>query len=1581
MGTTNVSHGTGCTMSNYGVWYTFTGDGQQTTISVNSSTNMELSIASGSCGSLSNVSCTDAGNPESYTFTTTNLTTYYVYVAHATSGSTTTGTFDISRTCTAPPANPDDCSSAVDLATLTAPYSNSTATGASNDFSTCASGTAPDHIYYMDVPNGYTFSMNQTYNNYDSKHSLSYGGACPGSTTIDCIDDDDYDPISWQNCTGSTQRVYWIQDGYNGNSGSYTITWSLTADPCPTCTPDMTINTTTYSATGLTTCGFGDDYDSGDACGSSYMNDEDIVIAWTPNTSACVNIELSNTETYTGFFITDNCPDMFGANCLLTSTSSGTDPMYYGYNVTAGTTYYITVSSGRFSTPYCTGFDLDIYTCPPPPSNDLCTGATSLPCGTTNLAGTTLGSTNTAHGTGCTMSNYGVWYKFTGDGQVNLITVTPEAGYDVELSLSTGTCGSLSNVGCLDQNGSGTAESTYINTVLGTTYYLYVADIYSSGDEYDTGDFTISRECIPPPANDLCSGATSLPCGTTNMAGSTAGATSVSDPASCASNFGVWYTFTGDGQETTISVDAAAGYNPELVFFSGACGSLTNITCENNTGNGGVEDYTFITTNGVTYYLYIAHQNTGGSVNQVGDFTISRTCSPVYTVTFFANGGTGYMPPQSSSSATSLDANTFTQSSCYFLNWNTAVNGTGTTYTDGDTYNFTSDVSLYAQWDCGSGCLHSIVLYDDSFDGWNLGATVDVTVNGTPVLSGLTLATGSGPETYTFPADNGDAIQVVFTSGGSIYDYECYFDVVDGYGNNIADDYYPDSYGLTWNGTGNCNPPSPLSGQDCEFPVVICADPYVVGNPGYSGTGDITDFTGSGNCTGGEKNSVWLQIDIAGTGDFNFTIMPNDGSNNSNGLETDYDFLLWRTAGTGATTDCAGITSSSGTALLACNYDSDGVTGVAPGGNAPAPIDSWFDGAFEPTVSVTAGDVLLLCIQNFSGSTQGFTLDLSSSGSGVVNYSSPSTIYWTAGSGSSDWTDIGNWGNCTVTPVCGVNAVVNSGGSDTPLIPTGDVRYVNDLTINNAATLTLQDNATLHVCGDFNNYGNIVFGDNSTIIFDGGSSVQTISGVCTGVNDFGHFIIDKSGGEVILNCNIQIAGDFTNLSNTSILNTNGYEVYLKGDFNNFNGNTTYTGTGTTGVLYFNGAANQNYDEGSSQLDLNHIVMNNTSTGVTLLTNMYSKTNTGTLTLADGVITTNGFEVYVQNDAAGAVSGHSTASYVSGNLRRNIQSTGAYQFPVGNATKGYQNAKVDFTAATSINNLLARFDEYPGVIPVQGGSECSTTYNLQNEDNGYWTITADANPTTGMYDITLYPTNATNTTGAMGWTVTKKAIISAGTWGLEGTCAASSTASVVIRRDIQGFSVFGVAQATVPLPVELLDFSGKIKDEVNHLYWETASELNSDYFEILRSDNGMDFTKIGEVDAAGNSNTVRYYDLIDYEPLQISYYKLVIVDYNGSKEYSNVVRLERGVDVQSVSVQPNPSNGNFDLSINSTSDKDIRYRIYDYTGRIIVDQPISIVSGINRYPVDLSTEANGIYTLIIFDENNLNIETIKVLKQQ
>ena len=69
-----------------------------------------------------------------------------------------------------------------------------------------------------------------------------------------------------------------------------------------------------------------------------------------------------------------------------------------------------------------------------------------------------------------------------------------------------------------------------------------------------------------------------------------------------------------------------------------------------------------------------------------------------YTVTFNANGGTGTMAPETEGAATALAANAFTRSGYAFLDWNTAANGSGTAYTNGEVYPFTASVTLYAQW-------------------------------------------------------------------------------------------------------------------------------------------------------------------------------------------------------------------------------------------------------------------------------------------------------------------------------------------------------------------------------------------------------------------------------------------------------------------------------------------------------------------------------------------------------------------------------------------------------------------------------------------------------------------------------------------------------------------------------------------------------------------------------------------------------------------------------------------------------------------------------------------------------------------
>ncbi|MDO6596078.1 GEVED domain-containing protein [Oceanihabitans sp. 2_MG-2023] len=262
-----------------------------------------------------------------------------------------------------------------------------------------------------------------------------------------------------------------------------------------------------------------------------------------------------------------------------------------------------------------------------PLANDDCSTATTLNCGDTNISGSTIGSSNTTISTGCTISNYGVWYSFIGDGQQTTISSTSSGGWDHEMNIVSGSCGTLTNISCEDSDFTNGTESYTFTSSIGTNYYIYIAHWDSTSAT--TGNFTISRTCSTPPTtptNDDCSAAVTLNCGD-NIAGTTNNSTAASSGTGCSiSDYGVWYTFTGDGIETTITTDAAASFDHEMAIASGSCGSLTNITCEDSTGNGGIESYTFTPILGVEYYIYIADYYTYGGATDTGNFTISRTC-------------------------------------------------------------------------------------------------------------------------------------------------------------------------------------------------------------------------------------------------------------------------------------------------------------------------------------------------------------------------------------------------------------------------------------------------------------------------------------------------------------------------------------------------------------------------------------------------------------------------------------------------------------------------------------------------------------------------------------------------------------------------------------------------------------------------------------------------------------------------------------------------------------------------------------------------------------------------------------------
>lgn len=73
-----------------------------------------------------------------------------------------------------------------------------------------------------------------------------------------------------------------------------------------------------------------------------------------------------------------------------------------------------------------------------------------------------------------------------------------------------------------------------------------------------------------------------------------------------------------------------------------------------------------------------------------------------YTVSFNANGGTGTMAEQTftEGETQALAKNSFTRENYVFTNWSIMKDGSGTTYSDGETITVTFNMTLYAQWKC-----------------------------------------------------------------------------------------------------------------------------------------------------------------------------------------------------------------------------------------------------------------------------------------------------------------------------------------------------------------------------------------------------------------------------------------------------------------------------------------------------------------------------------------------------------------------------------------------------------------------------------------------------------------------------------------------------------------------------------------------------------------------------------------------------------------------------------------------------------------------------------------------------------------
>jgi hypothetical protein len=184
-----------------------------------------------------------------------------------------------------------------------------------------------------------------------------------------------------------------------------------------------------------------------------------------------------------------------------------------------------------------------------------------------------------------------------------------------------------------------------------------------------------------------------------------------------------------------------------------------------------------------------------------------------------------------------------------------------------------------------------------------------------------------------------------------------------------------------------------------------------------------------------------------------------------------------------------------------------------------------------------------------------------------------------------------------------------------------------------------------------------------------------------------------------------------------------------------------------------------------------------------------------------------------------------------------------------------------------------------------------------------------------------------------------------------------------------------AVATV-LPVKIKTFTAKNVNDKVDLKWQTLSEINFSHYVLERKVGNDEFKEIGIVKTANSTSGSSYQfrdDFISFEP---QYYRLKMVDLDGSFEYSWVVVASPGQQKNiSLSVYPNPVHTSDINATFSAASKNASLKIIGLDGR--VDSEIQLREGEMSKKIDTSNLKAGFYTIIY--QNSNSIQTIKFIK--
>ena len=433
---------------------------------------------------------------------------------------------------------------------------------------------------------------------------------------------------------------------------------------------------------------------------------------------------------------------------------------------------------------------------------------------------------------------------------------------------------------------------------------------------------------------------------------------------------------------------------------------------------------------------------------------------------------------------------------------------------------------------------------------------------------------------------------------------------------------------------------------------------------------------------------------------------------------------------------------------------------------------------------------------------------------------------------------------------------------------------------------------------------------------------QTVMKVQSGV------VIATTGGAVIMLNNMDLNNDGT------ISQSTGQGSFL------FNGNTNSTISGTSSPLF----------------DILQIA----KTGTARLTLQQGIQIGSRITFTSGIINLNSQNILLQ--PAAFLNGESETSHITGTSGGYVQITNTLNAP---SAVDAGNLGAVITSTQNLGSTIIRRGHVSQTNANGGGNSILRYYDIIPTNNTSLNaglqlryLNAELN---GLDENSLVLYKSTDNTH----------------WTSQGFDSRDVTSNYVAKAGLADFSRWTLSSPANALPLLWSSFNTQCITGATRISWKTQQEQNTASFVVRRSTDGITWTDIGSVPAAGNSQTTLSYTYTDQQsPAGTGYYQLLQRDIDDRQTYSPVL-ITQCRQPESIKVYPNPVQNTCWVNIQSETSQVINLRVYDSRGALLKQQATEIQAGNNQFALSLNNFTPGSYSLVVTRSDG----KVKVIKLQ